>query len=67
MQVGQRIVSKPNSKPYGILAVVFQLYCQPRLHFTLPPSVFFPRPKVCVCVRCTVLCNGMLCCYIPYV
>mmetsp|Transcript_17043 Transcript_17043/g.32083 ORF Transcript_17043/g.32083 Transcript_17043/m.32083 type:complete len:327 (+) Transcript_17043:173-1153(+) len=46
LEVGQRIVSKPNCKPYGILAVVFQLYCQPRLHFTLPPTVFYPQPKV---------------------
>lgn len=46
LEVGQRIVSKPNSKPYGILAVVFQLYSRPRLHFTLPPTVFYPQPKV---------------------
>lgn len=46
LEVGQRIVAKPNSKPYGILAVVFQLYSRPRLHFTLPPTVFYPQPKV---------------------
>uniref|UniRef100_A0A7S4W9D1 rRNA adenine N(6)-methyltransferase n=1 Tax=Ditylum brightwellii TaxID=49249 RepID=A0A7S4W9D1_9STRA len=33
-------------KDYGILSVVFQLYASPTLHFKIPPTVFYPQPKV---------------------
>ena len=31
---------------YGILSVVFQLYADVRSHFKIPPTVFYPQPKV---------------------
>lgn len=45
-EVGQRLVAQPGSKDYGILSVVFQLYCNPVLNFKIPPTVFYPQPKV---------------------
>ena len=40
-EVAQRLIAKPRSKEYGILSVVFQLYCKPnatrpRLLSTVP-------------------------------
>jgi Dimethyladenosine transferase (rRNA methylation) len=45
-EVGQRIVAPTNTKDYGILSVVFQLYADCKLHFKIPPTVFYPAPKV---------------------
>jgi len=45
-EVAQRIVAKPGTKDYGILSVVFQLYTKPRVNFKIPPTVFYPQPKV---------------------
>lgn len=45
-EVGERIVSQTNKKSYGILSVVFQLYADCKLHFKIPPTVFYPAPKV---------------------
>jgi len=46
-EVAQRIVAPTNCKAYGILSVVFQLYCKNcKLHFKIPPTVFYPKPKV---------------------
>jgi 16S rRNA (adenine1518-N6/adenine1519-N6)-dimethyltransferase len=46
-EVAQRIVAPNHCKDYGILSVVFQLYCEScNLHFKIPPTVFYPRPKV---------------------
>lgn len=45
-EVGQRIVAPTNTKEYGILSVVFQLYADCKLHFKIPPTVFYPAPKV---------------------
>lgn len=45
-EVGQRIVANPCTKDYGILSVVFQLYADCELHFKIPPTVFYPQPKV---------------------
>ncbi|CAM9888671.1 unnamed protein product [Chrysoparadoxa australica] len=46
LEVAQRIVAKPGCKEYGILSVVFQLYGTPRILFQIPPTVFYPQPKV---------------------
>jgi|MDTB01.2.fsa_nt_gb 16S rRNA (adenine1518-N6/adenine1519-N6)-dimethyltransferase len=46
LEVAERIVAKTRTKQYGIPSVVFQLYAQPKINFKIPPSVFFPRPKV---------------------
>lgn len=45
-EVGERIVAKTCTKEYGILSVVFQLYADCKLHFKIPPTVFYPPPKV---------------------
>jgi len=45
-EVARRIVAKTRTKDYGILSVVFQLYAECKLHFKIPPTVFYPRPKV---------------------
>jgi 16S rRNA A1518/A1519 N6-dimethyltransferase RsmA/KsgA/DIM1 with predicted DNA glycosylase/AP lyase activity len=45
-EVAQRMVAQPNTKDYGILSVVFQLYADVTLHFKIPPTVFYPKPKV---------------------
>ena len=46
LEVAERIVAKTRTKQYGIPSVVFQLYAKPKINFKIPPSVFFPRPKV---------------------
>jgi 16S rRNA (adenine1518-N6/adenine1519-N6)-dimethyltransferase len=45
-EVGRRIVAQTKTKDYGILSVVFQLYADCELHFKIPPTVFYPQPKV---------------------
>jgi len=45
-EVGRRIVAPTRTKDYGILSVVFQLYADCNIHFKIPPTVFYPQPKV---------------------
>ncbi|KAL3799732.1 hypothetical protein HJC23_010382 [Cyclotella cryptica] len=45
-EVGRRIIAPPSCKDYGILTVVFQLYADCSIHFKIPPTVFYPKPKV---------------------
>ena len=45
-EVAQRLVAVPRTKAYGILSVVFQLYSKPNVRFSIPPTVFYPKPKV---------------------
>lgn len=45
-EVAQRIVASVRCKDYGILSVVFQLYADCNVHFKIPPTVFYPQPKV---------------------
>jgi ribosomal RNA small subunit methyltransferase A len=45
-EVGQRMVAPICTKDYGILSVVFQLYADVNCHFKIPPTVFYPKPKV---------------------
>ena len=45
-EVGKRIVAPTRTKDYGILSVVFQLYADCMIHFKIPPTVFYPQPKV---------------------
>ncbi len=46
LEVARRIVAVPRTKDYGILGVVTQLFCKPKLEFKLSPGVFRPRPRV---------------------
>ena len=45
-EVAQRIVSKPNSKVYGILSVLVQAFFEVEYLFDVPPTSFNPPPKV---------------------
>lgn len=45
-EVARRLVASPWTKEYGILSVFFQLYAEPRLLFDVPPTAFFPPPRV---------------------
>ena len=45
-EVAQRIVAKPRTKEYGILSVILNHFFDVKLCFKVPPTVFYPRPKV---------------------
>jgi 16S rRNA (adenine1518-N6/adenine1519-N6)-dimethyltransferase len=45
-EVGLRAVSAPNSKDFGILAVISQALADVQVLLKVPPTVFQPRPKV---------------------
>ncbi|KAB2877756.1 ribosomal RNA small subunit methyltransferase A [bacterium] len=45
-EVALRLVSEPSSKDYGILSVFCQYFAVCKRLFDIPPSAFFPRPKV---------------------
>ena len=44
-EVAERIISKNNSKQYGILSVKTQLFYDAKILFDVSPNVFFPKPK----------------------
>ena len=45
-EVADRIVARPGVKDYGALAIWVQSQCRAEIVRVLPPSVFWPRPKV---------------------
>ncbi len=45
-ELADRIVAKPSTKDYGALSVWIQSQCTAEIVRQLPPSVFWPRPKV---------------------
>jgi 16S rRNA (adenine1518-N6/adenine1519-N6)-dimethyltransferase len=45
-EVVQRMAAEPGSKDYGRLSIMAQYYCQVTSLFDVPPSSFFPPPKV---------------------
>jgi len=45
-ELADRIVARPSTKDYGALSVWMQAQCEVELLRTLPPTVFWPRPKV---------------------
>jgi 16S rRNA (adenine1518-N6/adenine1519-N6)-dimethyltransferase len=45
-EVADRLVARPGTKDYGPLTLWVQSQCQVELVRVLPPSVFWPRPKV---------------------
>ncbi|NIO05836.1 MAG: ribosomal RNA small subunit methyltransferase A [Proteobacteria bacterium] len=45
-EVALRAVAKRNTKAYGSLSVLLQVYTTPTIEMLLPPNCFFPRPKV---------------------
>lgn len=45
-EVAQRLVAKPNTKEYGILAVQLQTFCKVSYLFKVNRKVFRPKPEV---------------------
>ena len=45
-ELADRIVARPGTKDYGALSVWVQSQCEAEVIRVLPPSVFWPRPKV---------------------
>lgn len=45
-EVAERLAAKVNDDAYGRLSVMAQYHCQIDLLFDVPPSAFFPPPKV---------------------
>ena len=45
-ELADRIVAKPSSKDYGALSIWVQSQCRAEIVRVMPPSVFWPRPKV---------------------
>jgi 16S rRNA (adenine1518-N6/adenine1519-N6)-dimethyltransferase len=45
-EVAERMIASPGSKEYGILSIALQLSAEARKLFDVPPSAFWPRPKV---------------------
>lgn len=45
-EVAERLAAAPGGKDYGQLSVLVQYYAQTELAFTVPPTVFNPRPKI---------------------
>ena len=45
-ELADRLVAEPNSKDYGALSVWVQSLCDAKVVRVLPPTVFWPRPKV---------------------
>ncbi|MCA9164722.1 MAG: ribosomal RNA small subunit methyltransferase A [Planctomycetales bacterium] len=45
-EVAERIVARPGTKDYGALSIWLQSQCETEIVRIMPPSVFWPRPKV---------------------
>ncbi len=45
-ELADRIVASPSTKDYGSLSIWIQSQCDVQVVRTLPPSVFWPRPRV---------------------
>lgn len=45
-ELGDRIIAKPRTKDYSALSIWIQAQCDAQILRTLPPQVFWPRPKV---------------------
>ncbi len=45
-EVAERICAKPSTEHYGRLSIIANLLCDCQILFDIPPTVFFPPPKV---------------------
>jgi 16S rRNA (adenine1518-N6/adenine1519-N6)-dimethyltransferase len=45
-EVAERMIAQPGGKDYGALSIWIQSQCQVELVRAMPPTVFWPRPKV---------------------
>jgi 16S rRNA (adenine1518-N6/adenine1519-N6)-dimethyltransferase len=46
LEVGERITASPGGRQYGSLSVLIQTYMDVKMLFRVPPSAFWPKPKV---------------------
>ncbi len=46
LEVGERITAPPGGREYGSLSVLVQTYMDVKMMFRVPPSAFWPKPKV---------------------
>lgn len=46
LEVAERLVAAPGSKTRGLLSVLVQAACDAKLLFRVPPTCFWPTPKV---------------------
>ena len=46
IEVARRIVAAPSASDYGAFSVACQYHSTPKLIFTVPPTAFYPQPKV---------------------
>ena len=53
-EVVQRLVAQPGCKAYGRLSVIVQYQCEVEHLFTVPPTAFFPEPKVDSAIVCLI-------------
>ncbi|AMB93746.1 16S rRNA (adenine(1518)-N(6)/adenine(1519)-N(6))-dimethyltransferase RsmA [Aerococcus sanguinicola] len=45
-EVAERLTAAPHSKAYGSLTIAIDYYCEAEIAFTVPRTVFKPRPNV---------------------
>lgn len=45
-EVAERIAAKPHSKAYGVVSILTQYLCEVEICFHVPPTAFFPAPKI---------------------
>ncbi|MCY7362236.1 MAG: 16S rRNA (adenine(1518)-N(6)/adenine(1519)-N(6))-dimethyltransferase RsmA [Ignavibacteria bacterium] len=45
-EVAKRLTAQPNTKDYAILAIQTQTNSVPKILFNVPPTAFFPKPRV---------------------
>lgn len=45
-EVAERITANSGNKNYGRLSVMIQYFCETELLFDVPPTAFYPQPKV---------------------
>ena len=45
-EVVERIAASPGNKDFGRLSVMMQFFCQTDYLFDVPPTAFYPKPKV---------------------
>ncbi|MFA5404621.1 MAG: 16S rRNA (adenine(1518)-N(6)/adenine(1519)-N(6))-dimethyltransferase RsmA [Ignavibacteria bacterium] len=45
-EFARRLIAHPDTKEYGIMSVQTQVFSRPEILFNVPPTVFFPKPKI---------------------
>lgn len=45
-EVAERICAKPNEEAYGRLSIISNILAESEILFLVPPSIFYPQPKV---------------------